>query len=103
MQIGMRQVLLETVEWFRMTCHGGDLSRTWLAHASQGLKVPRGPQEMTVSFADWRLRQLSPLEAPPMPFTRKLGEGVRFLSNAVIGLRAMQDRDGKCRKGKCPS
>ena len=32
MQIGMRQISAETVEWFRGACNGGDLSRTGLAH-----------------------------------------------------------------------
>ncbi len=32
MQIGMRQISSETVEWFRTACNAGELSRTALAH-----------------------------------------------------------------------
>ncbi len=32
MQIGMRQVSSETIEWFGTACNGGELSRTALAH-----------------------------------------------------------------------
>ncbi len=34
-----------------------------------------------------------PSKRRPLPGTRKLREGVRFLSHAVIVMQAMQDRD----------
>ncbi len=34
-----------------------------------------------------------PSKRQKLPGTQKLREGVRFLSNAVIAMRAMQDRD----------
>ena len=43
-----------------------------------------------------------PLNRQPLPGTQKLWEGIRFLSQAVITIRAMQDwdRDGNETEGK---
>ena len=36
-----------------------------------------------------------PSKRQPLPGTQKLREGTRLLSNAVIAIRAMQNRNGK--------
>ncbi len=41
-----------------------------------------------------------PSKRRPLPGTQKFREGVKFLSTAVIGIRAMQERGRKNRKGE---
>ncbi len=41
-----------------------------------------------------------PSKRQPLPGTRKLREGVRILSRAVIAIRAMQDRDKSKSQGE---
>ena len=41
-----------------------------------------------------------PSKRQPLPGTQKLWEGVRFLSHAVIAIRAMQDWDGSESEGE---
>ncbi len=62
--------------------------------AHHGFKVPRGPPDMTIArfvVLTGGLAGFHPSKRQPLPGTQKLWEGVRFLSNAVIGIRAMQD------------
>ncbi|MCY3599100.1 MAG: IS4 family transposase [Acidimicrobiaceae bacterium] len=65
--------------------------------AHHGFKVPRGPPEMTIAgfvVLTGGLAGFHPSKRQPLPGTQKLWEGVRFLSHAVIAIRAMQDWDG---------
>ena len=44
-----------------------------------------------------------PSKRRPLPGTQKLWEGIRFLSNAVIGIQVMQEWERKTEKEKTPS
>ena len=62
-----------------------------------GFKVPRGPPEMTIAgfvVLTGGLAGFHPSKRQPLPGTQKLWEGVRFLSNAVISIKAMQEWTG---------
>jgi len=64
--------------------------------AHHGFRVARGPPDMTVAGLvppTGGLAGFHPLRRQPLPGTRKLREGVRLLSHAVIAIRAMQDWD----------
>ena len=57
-------------------------------------KVPRGPPEMTIAgfvVLTGGLAGFHPSKRQPLPGTQKLWEGVKFLSQAVIAIRAMQE------------
>ncbi len=41
-----------------------------------------------------------PTKRQPLPGTQKLREGVKYLSHAVTGIRAMQERDRREQKGE---
>jgi len=71
--------------------------------AHHGFRVARGPPDMTVvRFVTLTggLAGFHPLRRQPLPGTRKLWEGVRLLSSAVIAIRAMRDREGNGTEGK---
>ena len=71
-----------------------------------GFKVPRGPPEMTIAgfvvltggLAGFHLSMRHPL-----PGTQKLWEGVKLLSQAVVGTQAMLDGTGESRNEKTRS
>ena len=68
-----------------------------------GLKVPRGPPEMTIAgfvVLTGGLAGFHPSKRQPLPGTQKLCEGVKILSLAVIGMQAMQEWNGKKPKGE---
>ena len=57
-------------------------------------KVPRGPPEMTIAgfvVLTGGLAGFHPSKRQPQPGKQKLWEGVKFLSQAVIAIRAMQE------------
>ena len=71
--------------------------------AHLGFKVPGGgPETAIASFVALAggLAGFHPSKRQPLPGTRKLREGVRFPSNAVIAIRAMRDRDGRKSEGE---
>ena len=84
----------------------GDDIRALCALASHyGFKVPRGPPEMTIAgfvVLTGGLAGFHPSKRQPLPGTQKLWEGVKFLSTAIIGIQAMQERGRKYRKGENP-
>ena len=56
MQIGMRQVSSETIEWFGTACNGGELSRTAYAPATRRTSTPKmSPMEAALakSVSQW--------------------------------------------------
>ncbi len=64
--------------------------------AHHGFKIPRGPPDMTIArfvVLTAGLAGFHPSKRQPLPGTQKLWEGVRFLSNAVITIQAMQNWD----------
>ncbi len=66
MQIGLRQVSLETVEWFDTACKGGELTRTALARELCERESWRGPSGRPCLVSARRM--LPPLaEAPGVP------------------------------------
>ena len=85
MQIGMRQITAETVEWFRGACNGGELSRTALAHelclkenwfggvgkpclASGRKLLPRLAAELGVRLPDAEAMEFAPHARPASDF-----------------------------------
>ena len=89
------------------TCHRGRHIRALCALAAHyGFKAPRGPPEMTIAgfvVLTGGLAGFHPSKRQPLPGTRKLWEGVRFLSNAVIAIQAMQEWTGQTGKEKTRS
>ncbi len=70
---------------------------TALCALDHGFKIPRGPPDMTIArfvVLTAGLAGFHPSKRQPLPGTQKLWEGVRFLSNAVITIRAMLNWDG---------
>ncbi len=71
--------------------------------AHHGSSVAQGPPDMTVArfvTLTGGLAGFHPLRRQPLPGTRKLREGVRFLSGAVTAIQAMRDREGNGTEGK---
>ena len=71
--------------------------------AHHGFSVARGPPDMTVArFVTLTagLAGFHPSKRQPLPGTRKLWEGIRFLSGAVIAIQAMRDWEGNGTEGK---
>ncbi len=71
--------------------------------ARHGFKVPRAPPDMTVKgfvVLTGGLAGFHPSKHWPLPGTQKLWEGVRFLSQAVIAVRAMRDWEGGWPEGE---
>ncbi len=71
--------------------------------AHHGFKVARGPPDMTIArfvVLTAGLAGFHPSKRQPLPGTQKLWEGVRFLSNAVIAIQAMQNWDGSEMEGE---
>ena len=74
--------------------------------AHYGFKAPRGPPEMTIAgfvVLTGGLAGFHPSKRQPLPGTQKLWEGVKFLSNAVIAIQAMQEWTGQTGKEKTRS
>ena len=70
-----------------------------------GFKVPRGPPGMTIAgfvVLTGGLAGFHPSKRQPLPGTQKLWEGVKFLSQAVIAIQAMQEWNRKKTKGEVP-
>ncbi len=71
--------------------------------ARHGFKVPRAPPDMTVKgfvVLTGGLAGFHPSKRQPLPGTQKLWEGVRFLSQAVIAVRAVRDWEGGWPEGE---
>ena len=71
--------------------------------AHHGLSVARGPPDMTVArfvTLTGGLAGFHPSKRQPLPGTRKLWKGVRFLSSAVIAIQAMRGWEGKGTEGE---
>ena len=80
-----------------------DITALCALAAHHGFKVPRGPPKMTIAgfvVLTGGLAGFHPSKRQPLPGTQKLWEGVRFLSNAVIGIRAMRHWDGNQSEGE---
>ena len=80
-----------------------DVTAPCVLAAHHGFKVPRGPPDMTIaSFVvlTGGLAGFHPSKRQPLPGTQKLWEGVRFLSHAVIAMRAMQEWDRNQSEGE---
>ena len=80
-----------------------DVTALCVLAAHHGFKVPRGPPDMTIaSFVvlTGGLAGFHPSKRQPLPGTQKLWEGVRFLSHAVIAMRAMQEWDRNQSEGE---
>ena len=106
MQIGMRQISAETVEWFRGACNGGDLSRTALARelclkenwfggdgklclASGRKLLPRLAAELGVRLPDAEAMELAPHARPASDFAdNSLSGSVRDLGALSLELVA---------------
>ena len=85
---------------------GCDIRALCALAAHYGFKVPRGPPEMTIAgfvVLAGGLAGFHPSKRRPLPGTQKLWEGIRFLSNAVIGIQVMQEWERKTEKEKTPS
>ncbi len=70
-----------------------------------GFKVPRGPPDMTIAgfvVLTGGLAGFHPSKRQPLPGTQKLWEGVKFLSQAVFAIQAMQEWNRKKTKGEVP-
>ena len=70
-----------------------------------GFKVPRGPPEMTIAgfvVLTGGLAGFHPSKRQPLPGTQKLWEGVKFLSQAVVGIQAMLEWNRRKPKGEDP-
>ena len=68
--------------------------------------LPRGPPGMTIAgfvVLTGGLAGFHPSKRQPLPGTQKLWEGVKFLSQAVITIQAMQEWNRKKRKEKSRS
>ena len=80
-----------------------DVTALCVLAAHHGFKVPRGPPDMTIaSFVvlTGGLAGFHPSKRQPLPGTQKLWEGVRCLSHAVIGIRAIQEWDRNQSEGE---
>ena len=77
---------------------GDDIRALCALAPHYGFKDPRGPPEMTIAgfvMLAGGLVGFHPSKRQPLPGRRKLWEGVRFLSNAVIGNQVMQEWESK--------
>ena len=80
-----------------------DITALCALAAHPGFKVPRAPPEMTIAgfvVLTGGLAGFHPSKRQPLPGTQKLWEGVRFLSHAVIFMRAIKDWDGNQSEGE---
>ncbi len=75
-----------------------DITALCALASHHGFKIPRGPPEMTIAefvVLTGGLAGFHPSKRQPLPGTRKLREGVKFLSRAVITIQAMQEWGGR--------
>ena len=95
MQIGMRQISSETVEWFGTACKGGDLTRTALACELCGVRV-KGLASRVLRLAtacvadDWLAAYGAHLPAI-FPGRAEQAAAYRLLSNEAVTMEHILD------------